>query len=105
MSFAPGFSSGPSGDMPPDAKVPNYLVQSILLTLCCCLPLGIVCIVFAVKTNSLAEAGNMAAAWESAQKTKKWCWIAFGVGLVVNIIYGIIQGISMMAAIGTGMAN
>src|SRR5882672_10526815 len=49
--FAPLFSAPPPaalpGALPPGVKVPNYLVQSILVTLCCCLPFGIAAIVFA----------------------------------------------------------
>ena len=32
-----------------------YIIFSILVTLCCCLPLGIVSIVYASKINSLRE--------------------------------------------------
>jgi len=75
-------------------KVPNYLVQSILCTLCCCLPFGIVAIIFAAKVDGLANAGNTAAAQEASDKAKMWCWIAFGLGLVSNII---IVGIQIAA--------
>lgn len=67
-------------------KVPNYLVHAILCTLCCCLPFGIVGIVYAAKVDGLANTGNTAAALEASGKAKMWCWIGLGVGLVVNII-------------------
>ena len=35
-----------------------YIIFSILVTLCCCLPLGIVSIVYASKINSLQNAGD-----------------------------------------------
>ena len=37
-------------------QVPNYLVQSILVTLFCCLPFGIVAIVYAAQVNGKLQA-------------------------------------------------
>ena len=42
----------------PVQTVPNYLVQAILTTLFCCLPLGIVSIVFATQVNSKLSVGD-----------------------------------------------
>lgn len=99
--FASSFAVTPAGNPPiftppaaapaPVGSVPNYLVQSILVTLCCCLPLGIPAIVFAAQVNGKLKAGDVAGAQESSAKAKKWCWIAFGLGIVSNIIVGIIQ--------------
>jgi hypothetical protein len=86
---APGMIS-PSG-MLPGAKIPNYLVQSILVTLCCCLPFGVAAIVYAAQVNSKQAAGDLAGARDSSNKAKMWCWIAFGIGIVANIIVGAIQ--------------
>jgi len=88
---APTLSALPLGALPPDTKIPNYLVQSILVTLCCCLPGGIAAIVYAAQVNSKQAAGDIAGAQESSNKAKMWCWISFGVGLVVQIIVVILQ--------------
>src|SRR5258705_7718312 len=40
--------------------IPNYLWQSIVCTLCCCLPFGVVAIVFSSQVNSKLAAGNVA---------------------------------------------
>jgi hypothetical protein len=85
---------GGSGALPP---ISNYLVQSILVTLCCCLPCGIVAIVYAAQVNGLLAGGNVAGAQKAANSAKMWCLIGFGVGLVVGIIYlgiGIIGGLA-----------
>lgn len=37
---------------PSPVKIKNYLIESILVTLLCCLPLGIPAIVFAAQVNS-----------------------------------------------------
>ena len=74
----------------------QYLVLSIISTVCCCLPFGIVGIVFSVKINSALNAGNYEEAAQNAKMAKIWTIVSFVVGLVVGILYfmfGIIVGI------------
>jgi hypothetical protein len=66
--------------MQPD--IPNHLVWSILVTIFCCQPFGIVAIVYAAQVNSKLNLGDVAGATQSSENAKKWCWIAFLVGLV-----------------------
>lgn len=77
--------------MPP-GSIPNYLWQSIVVTLCCCLPGGIVAIVFAAQVNSKLAAGDAAGAEAASRNAKLWCWISFGVGAVFGII-GMLSGL------------
>ena len=74
----------------PAPSIPNYLVQAILCTLFCCLPAGIVAIVYAAQVNSKLGMGDRAGAMQSSQNAKTWVWVSFGVGLGVAVIYGII---------------
>jgi len=77
-------------------NVPNYLVHSILVTLFCCLPLGIAAIVYAAQVNGKAAAGDIAGARESSAKAKKFCWWAVIAGVAINLIaltLGIMGGI------------
>jgi uncharacterized membrane protein YvbJ len=67
-----------------NASVPNYLVQAILVTVFCCLPLGIPAIVFASQVNSKLAAGDATGAVESSEKAKQFCWIAFILGAVLQ---------------------
>lgn len=76
---------------PAPNTVPNYLVQSILTTLCCCLPFGIVAIVHAASVNGKLATGDYDGAVDSSNKAKMWAWIAFGVGLPLQIIIFLIQ--------------
>lgn len=92
----------PAGGGMGGRPVPNYLVQSVLVTLCCCLPLGIVAIVFAAQVNSKLAAGDMAGAVEASRKAKMFCWLAFGIGLVVTILMFAFQGAMIMEAVRQG---
>ena len=73
------------------SHVPNYLVQAILVTIFCCLPFGIVAIVFAAQVNSKLQVGDINGAMASSRKAKMWCWIGFGSGLALQIIILIIS--------------
>ena len=53
-------------------NIPNHLVWAILATLFCCLPLGIVSIVYAAKVDGLRLAGNLEGAREMSHKAKMW---------------------------------
>jgi interferon-induced transmembrane protein/zinc ribbon protein len=72
---------------PPPPKIPNYLVQSILVTLCCCLPLGLVSVVYAAQVNGKVAAGDIAGAQATSKNAKMWAWIAFASGILINIIF------------------
>ncbi len=76
------------GSLETPGTIPNYLAQSILLTLFCCIPFGAASIVFSTQVNSKVQAGDIRGALESSRKAKLWCWLAFGVGLLSQIIYG-----------------
>lgn len=67
-------------------KPNNYLVWAILTTVCCCLPAGIVAIVFANKVDSLWFAGKYEEAEDAANKAKVWTFISLGVGCVSGIL-------------------
>src|ERR1700754_1879508 len=74
--------------MPSGVPTPinNWLVPAIFSTLCCCLPFGIVSIVYAAQVNGLLAGGNVDAARKAADNAKMWFWIAFGLGLVINVL-------------------
>jgi ABC-type Fe3+ transport system permease subunit len=59
--------------------IPNYLVQAILVTLCCCWPLGIV---NAAQVNSKLQRGDIAGAEAASNSARTWCWVSFILGLV-----------------------
>ena len=74
---------GSVGQPIPKGAVPNYLIQSILVTVCCCLPFGIVAILQATKVDTYLGRGDHAAAVAASDKAKKWCIWALILGTVV----------------------
>ena len=71
-------------EIPP--KPDNYLVFAILSTILCCLPLGIVSIVYAVKVDRLWDEQQYDEAIHAAKLAKTWFWWSFGIGLGVMLI-------------------
>jgi len=68
----------------PRPDFPSYLVPAILSTIFCCIPFGIVAIVYAAQASSKLHAGDIAGARDSAAKAKAWCWAAFLTGLLFS---------------------
>ncbi|MFC5044969.1 CD225/dispanin family protein [Aquimarina hainanensis] len=81
----------------------NYLVESILATLFCCLPLGIVAIIKASNVNSAYDSGNFAEAEKASAEAKKWMRYAVIGGAVFIVLYILfIVLVGGMAALGGG---
>lgn len=81
----PGYGApyGPPPGQPPE----NYLVWSILTTVLCCLPLGVVSIVYAAQVNSKWAMGDVAGAQDSSAKAKKWAIWSAAVAGVLLLLY------------------
>lgn len=73
----------------PAPYVKDYLVTSILVTLCCCLPLGIVAIVFAAMSRSKLAAGDYRGAQADANTASTLCWVSFVLGILLAIGYAL----------------
>jgi interferon-induced transmembrane protein len=72
-------------------KVPNYLIPAIISALCC-LPLGIVSIIFAAQVNGKVASGDIAGAMNSSKKAKMFSYIAIGLGVAGWVCYFIFGG-------------
>lgn len=87
----------PQGGYPAQQPDSN-LVWGILCAVLCCLPLGIVSIVYASKVSGLWTQGRYAEAQEASANAKKWAIWGAVAGVIVGIIYAII-------AVAGGMSN
>lgn len=65
----------------------TWLLESILVTLFCCLPFGIAGIVNASKVESRYYAGDYSEAERVSEQAGKWTKIGFWIGLVGIAFY------------------
>lgn len=93
------------GNQPMGTPPKNWLVESILVTIFCCLPFGIVGIIKASEVNSKVAAGNYAGATESSLAAAKWTKIGFFVGISAYVLYGLAMVLGIGGAIMSGAAN
>lgn len=96
----------PEGAVPPPAqgqitgtKPKDYLVESILVTLFCCMVFGILGIVYSVQANSAFSSGNITAANEFSAKAKQWVTYGFWCGIAVVGIYAILALMGALSSI------
>jgi hypothetical protein len=92
QEWTPPPASGATG------SVPNYMIPSII-SLFCCLPLGVVGLIFAAKVNGQVQAGDTQGALDSSKKAKMFSFIGIGLGLLAGlgylIFFVIIGGLSI----------
>ncbi|HTS19696.1 MAG TPA: CD225/dispanin family protein [Verrucomicrobiae bacterium] len=93
-STPPPLGATPSPTPPPPSAAPaaprfqphehidSYLVPAILSTICCCLPFGIVSIIFAAQVNTKLQTGDIQGAREASRNAKIWFWVAVACGLM-----------------------
>lgn len=82
----------------------NWLVESILVTLFCCLPFGIVGIINAANVNSKFDAGDLAGSEAASKEAAKWTKIGFFVGLGVIVLYLLFVFVFGVAIFGAAAA-
>jgi hypothetical protein len=68
------------------ANIQNYLIPAILATVLCCLPVGVVSIIFAAQVNGKVASGDIAGAMDASRKAKMFMFIAVGLGLLSWVI-------------------
>ncbi|OQA13390.1 MAG: Interferon-induced transmembrane protein [bacterium ADurb.Bin363] len=81
-------------------SVPSHLVEAILSTLFCCMPLGIVAIVFAAQVNSKLQMGDYNGALSASKNAGLFSWLSIGLGAGVSILYILFYVIMGLAGAG-----
>ena len=76
-----------SSSIVPPVRPKNWLVESILVTIFCCLPFGVAGIVFAAQVNSKYDAGDYDGAVKSSKEAARWTKIGFFIGIAVIVLY------------------
>lgn len=86
----------PQPQRPPYPCPSTHLAEAVLVTICCCLPFGIVAIVKATQVNSLYAQGNYDAALLASTDAQKWVMWSLVCGLVSIFLY---SGFSLLAMV------
>lgn len=60
-------------------KPPTYLVPSLISVCCCCLPAGVVGLIYATRVDSYWNAGKHAEALDASNKARLWSFLSMGI--------------------------
>lgn len=77
----------------------NYLVWAILSTIFCCLPFGVVSIVYATQVESLYLQGRYEEALDKSKKALKWAIASAATVAAIIMLYVLILLIIMILGI------
>jgi len=79
-SHSPQLSSRP----PPDAKM--AVILSVANFVCCCIPFGIVSIVYAIKMKQALANDDIDGAYDADKKAKMWSLIGAVTGAIIYLV-------------------
>lgn len=91
-------SAGGGTPQPAMPKPSSNMVLAILSTLFCCLPLGLVGIVYASKVDGLYASGDYAGAAAASKSARNWSLIGAIGAIVISVLYLLIYGGAALAA-------
>lgn len=96
MSYEPPPS--PAWSQPSRSAPEPYLVWSVLNLVLCCLPFGIVALVYSIQCQSAITNGQLAQASDLSEKAKGWNIAATAIGVVAIVLGIVIFAIAAHAA-------
>lgn len=98
----PNYGQATNGNQQPNMQPcpDSNLVWAILTTVLCCLPFGIVAIIYACKVNDRFAMGDIQGAYDASEKAKKWSIYGAAASLVICILYFI-----LIFALGISASN
>lgn len=94
----PGWQA-PQPGWPGQREPDNYLVWAVLCTVLCCLPFGIVSIVYSTKVSGLWAQGRFAEAQAASENAKKWAIIGAVVGVVAYVTLAVLWFVLFAVAV------
>lgn len=72
------------------------IIATVLSVVFCCLPHGLISLIFALQVNSKAAAGNIQGAMNAAKHAKIWAIVSIIVSvvwLVIALVFGVLNAI------------
>ena len=98
---APNYHQQAPYNNAPMPRPDSNLVWAILCTVLCCLPLGVVSIIYSSKVDGCYATGRYAEAVDNSQKALKWAKI----GAIISAIFWILYIIFYIAIIGFAISS
>jgi hypothetical protein len=99
--YAASNSSSYGRSQVPAYEVSNHLPLSItaaVLTLCCCcIPFGVVPVIFSTQVNSKLAIGDYDGAQSASKNAKLWSWICISIALAVFVLNMLLQVLAAVA--------
>ena len=68
-------------------RIESHLVKAIVSTVCCCLPFGLVAIVYAAQVGPCLRVNDQNAALEASKKADLWSNLSIGVGIILQALW------------------
>jgi len=86
-----GAESWPYAAIRTGTRPRSHLAWAVLATLFCCLPTGILAVVYAAKVDGLFNAGDYVSAREASRHARDWVLISVGaiVALVAVLVFAV----------------
>ena len=91
-AFCPGCgrSTAVGATVPAAEPIQSYLALGIISALLCCLPLGVVSIVYAAQVSGKAAAGDLDGARAASRSARNWgiaAMVTGGVGMALGVLF------------------
>ena len=87
-----GYNTQRKNENPNEAQRPDsYLAWAIIVTILCCLPCGIVSIIYATMVNSRFDRGDVEGAKKASETAQMWIILSITLGLLVMPIQVALQ--------------
>lgn len=82
----------------------NWLLESVLVTIFCCLPIGIVGIILALLVDTLWKEGHKEAAQRLSLEAGRWVRYGIIFGVIALVIYMLLMSAGLLTGLGGGVA-
>ena len=87
----PMYTMPPGTELPPrhphEPMPPTFMVWAIVATICCCLPAGIVAIIFSSKVSTKYFSRDYEGARKASERAQIWIIISIVLGIISNALY------------------
>ena len=85
--------------------IPKSIILPILVTLCCCLPGGVIALVFTLQANSAGAMGNLQLAEKNAKNAQLCMIVSAVIGVIAAVLYVVFMMLGVAAEIASESAR